>query len=166
MFIDESGIRTNYTPIYGWSKKGDECLGEAPAKWKSYTMLSSLDYNGETQTLFFEGAVNKAIFREFMEEILLPILKPGQIIVMDNLNIHKNSFNKDLFLDKGIKILYLPRYSPDLNPIEMMWSKIKNLLRKAKERNFLGLWREMSLAHMSVTPQDAQGWYHACGYSH
>lgn len=101
-----------------------------------------------------------------MENVLLSVVSAGDIIIMDNLNVHKNSFDKDLFTNKGVEIRYLPRYSPEYNPIEMMWSKIKTIIRKNEPRDFLSIWRVMSMAHMEVKQEDAQGWYKKSGYSH
>lgn len=101
-----------------------------------------------------------------MEEILLPKLSAGDIVIMDNLNVHKNSFDKSLFSKRGIEIKYLPRYSPEYNPIEMMWSKIKSIIRKMEPRDFISVWRETSIAHLDITPADARSWYKAAGYCH
>lgn len=147
-------------------KKGEDCIAYAPASWKTYSMLSSIDYNGKTNSIMVEGGVTKDIFKEFMEEIMLSSVKAGDTIILDNCSIHKNSFDIEKFLKKAVQIKYLPRYSPDLNPIEKMWSKIKTYLRKMKCRKFLDLWREVSVAHLNVTSQDAAGWYSCCGYIH
>lgn len=164
--LDEAAIKTNYTPLRGWSKKGTRCQGKRPGHWKTYTMLSYLTFNGKSEGLTFEGAVNKEIFSKFMEKVLLPNVKQGDIIIMDNLNVHKHGFNKELFIKKGVEIRYIPRYSPEFNPIEMMWSKIKNVIRKKEPREELGIWREVSIAHLDVSEQDAHGWYKESGYCH
>lgn len=114
--------------------------------------------------MLFEGAVNKEIFREFMEEMLLPVLSSGNVVVMDNLNVHKNSYDKSLFDKKRVEIRHTPRYSPEYNPIEMMWSKVKGDLRKAEPRDELEIWRESSLSHLNVTPDMAHNWYKESGY--
>lgn len=129
-------------------------------------MLSFLKYDGSNGGLYIDGAVDKRIFRDFMEEVLLPQTKAGDIIIMDNARIHKNSFDAKKFEAKGVEIRYLPPYSPDLNPIEKMWSKIKSILRRFKPRNFNEIWRYGSEAHLDVTEGDAHGWYESCGYSH
>ena len=129
-------------------------------------MLSFLKYDGSTDGLFVDGAVDKPTFREFMEDILLPQIKEGEIVIMDNAKIHKNSFDEKKFKAKGVEIKYLPPYSPDLNPIEKMWSKIKSASRKFKPRNFNEIWSFGSEAHLDVTANDARGWYLSCGYSH
>lgn len=129
-------------------------------------MLSYLKYNGETDGLIFSGGTDKATFKNFMEEILLPAAKAGDIVIMDNLKVHKNSFDKMLFEKKGVEIKYLPRYSPEYNPIEMMWSKVKTYTRKKEPWDFFSLWRETSIAKLDITPEDAHGWYKHSGYCH
>ena len=163
-FIDESAAKTDLVPLRGWAKK--RCFGSKPGSWKTVSMLSFLKYDGSTDGLFVDGAVDKPTFREFMEDILLPQIKEGEIVIMDNARIHKNSFDEKKFKAKGVEIKYLPPYSPDLNPIEKMWSKIKSASRKFKPRNFNEIWRFGSEAHLDVTANDARGWYLSCGYSH
>lgn len=129
-------------------------------------MLSYIRFNGQNDSLLVDGAVDKTVFKEFMEEIVLPATTPGDIVIMDNARIHKGSFDKKLFETKGVEIKYLPPYSPELNPIEKMWSKIKAALRRLQPRDFLDLWRRTSEAHLDVTAKDALGWYESCGYFH
>lgn len=164
--LDESSIKTNFTSLRGWSRKGERCKGIAPGRWKTYTVLSYLTYEGKTDCLIFPGAVNKQIFREFMEEVLLPVTKRGDVVIMDNLNVHKNSFSRELFERKGVEIRYTPRYSPEYNPIEMMWSKMKSDLRKQEPRKFSDVWRETSSSLLDVNSEMAENWYKASGYSH
>lgn len=114
--------------------------------------------------MIFEGAVDKELFKEFMEDMLLPTLSSGDVVVMDNLNVHKNSFDKRLFENKGIEVRHTPRYSPEYNPIEMMWSTIKSDLRKAEPRDEIGIWREASLSHLRITSEMAHNWYKESGY--
>lgn len=164
--LDESSVKTNYTPLRGWGERGKRIRGMAPGHWQTYTVLSYLTYDGKTDSLFFQGDVTKIIFREFMEEILLPATKEGDIIILDNLRVHKNSFNKKLFEDKGIIIKYIPRYSPEYNPIEMMWSVMKSDIRKKEPREFYDIWRETSLSLLNITPEMTRNWYRVSGYSH
>ena len=162
--LDESSIKTNYTPIYGWAEKGKRCKGLAPGRWKTYTILSYLTFEGKTESLIFPGAVDKVIFKEFMEEILLPVTQKGDVIIMDNLNVHKNGFSRELFEKRGVEIRYIPRYSPEYNPIEMMWSKMKSDLRKAEPREWYDIWRETSNSLLDVNCEMAKNWYKAGGY--
>ena len=127
-------------------------------------MLSFLKYDGSTDGLVIDGACNKETFREFMDEVLLPRTSPGDVVIMDNARIHKKSFDIALFETKGVEIRYLPAYSPDFNPIEKMWSKVKSIMRQHKPRTFNEIWRRSSEAHLDVTAKDALGWYESCGY--
>ena len=117
-------------------------------------------------SLTIEGAFNKSIFKEYMENQLLPLLKRGYTLVMDNLSVHKNSFDIAKFSQRGINIKYLPRYSPDLNPIELMWSKVKPILRQIGAGTRDELWHATNEALWAVTTKDIAGWYKHCGYFH
>lgn len=150
----------------GWAKKGQRCLGHRPGHWNTYTILSYLKYDGSTDGIIFSGGTDKNTFKNFMEKVLLPVVKSGDIIIMDNLNVHKNSFDKIKFNQKDVEIKYLPRYSPEYNPIEMMWSKIKTEIRKKEPRDFLSIWRETSVAKLKITQEDVHGWYKESGYCH
>lgn len=118
------------------------------------------------QSTTVEGAFKKESFKEYMEDILLPSLKRGDIVIMDNLSIHKNSFDKKKFKRRGIEIRYLPRYSPDQNPIELMWAKIKMIIRKACGRNGDEIWEATNESLWTVTPENIEGWFRGCGYFH
>lgn len=166
VFLDESGIRTNATTGYGWSPRGQRCFGKAPCGWKSYSLLSAISQDEIVEGIVLEGALNKPTFKYFMEELLLPRLAGGSIVVMDNLRVHKNSFNMRKFRKKGIEIIYLPPYSPDLNPIENMWSKVKEMIKKSNPRNLLEIWMAMNNAFFAVTPANLAGWFKHCGYYH
>lgn len=166
VFIDETGIRTNCTPRYGWSERGKPCIGSAPGSWKSYSRVAAISLAGVGMATTVEGAFNKASFKEYMEDILLPSLKRGDTVIMDNLSIHKNSFDVRRFSRRGIKIKYLPRYSPDFNPIENMWSKVKQIIRKKEPRSGDQIWHAMNEALWSVTTENIAGWLRGCGYFH
>ena len=125
-------------------------------------MLSSIRLNGSNENILFENGLNKETFQYFMNDVLLPGLKAGDIVIMDNCSAHKISFAA--LEKKGIKVKSLPRYSPDFNPIESMWSQIKGKLRKREPRDFIELWREVSIAHLEVTAENAAGWFKGCGY--
>lgn len=129
-------------------------------------MLSSIRLNGQSEGIIFDGGVSKEIFREYIEEVLLPSLKPGDIIVMDNLRAHNAEFNLRKFKRRKVEIRRLPPYSPDLNPIEMMWSQIKNRLRRVSPKDRIEMWREVSYAHLEVTPEMAHNWFESIGYVH
>ena len=127
-------------------------------------MLSSIRHDGSTEAIVVDGPMNKAMFTAYIEQILAPSLQPGDIVIMDNLAAHKNESVRTIIASKGATLLYLPPYSPDLNPIEKMWSKVKQLLRGAKARGFEELIQAVANALDRVTPNDAKGWFTSCGY--
>lgn len=166
VFIDETGIRTNCTPRYGWSKRGEPCIGKAPCSWKSYSTVAAIRLSGVGEATTVEGAFNKPLFKEYMESALLPSLTRGDVVIMDNLSVHKNSFDERKFKRRGIAIKYLPRYSPDLNPIEEMWANVKRIIRKIEPRSGDEIWWAMNEALWSVTSENIAGWFRGCGYFH
>lgn len=164
--LDETGIRTNITPVNGWSLKGQRCFGYTPGYWKSYSILSAISSTKIMESILIDGALNKPTFKYFMEDLLLPQLEPYTIIIMDNLSVHKNSFDISRFNKKHIEIKYLPPYSPDLNPIENMWSKVKAIIKKMNPRNFDDIWNALNEALWSITSSNLTGWFKHCGYLH
>ncbi len=168
VFIDESGVRTNHSPRYGWSASNDRCIGYAPCSWQSVNVIGALrlEEKWAPTAVICEENVTGAVFKEFMEDVLLPTLEKGDIVIMDNASIHKNSFNKKLFSRRGILIVYLPPYCPELNPIENLWSKMKSILRKIGARTKDALFSAINQALWAVTPEDRQGWFSGCGYIH
>lgn len=128
-------------------------------------MISSVRLDGTTACLAIEGATDTAVFQAYVREVLVPTLRPGDIVVLDNLAPHKNDQTIALITAAGAEARFLPAYSPDLNPIEMMWSKVKALLRAAEARTHADLLAAIGHALRAVTPEDAQGWFAACGYS-
>lgn len=127
-------------------------------------MLSSIRLNGSSECIVFDGAVDKKMFGAYMEGVLLPELHPGDIVIMDNLSAHKNSFDIIMFTSKGITIKYLPAYSPDLNPIEKMWSKVKAKLREYQARDDDALFIAIGEAFRFITASNAEGWFEGCRY--
>jgi transposase len=128
-------------------------------------MISSLRFDGTTACMALEGATDTESFRAYVRAVLKPTLRPGDIVVMDNLSPHKSDPTLALISAVGAQVLFLPAYSPDLNPIEKMWSKIKALLRAIQARNPADLVRAIGQALAQVTAQDALGWFVSCGYS-
>ncbi len=128
-------------------------------------MISSVRLDGTTACMTIEGATNTEVFQAYVREVLVPSLRPGDIVVMDNLGAHKNELTLTLIEQAGAEARFLPAYSPDLNPIEMMWSKVKALLRKAQARNHPDLLVAIASALNAVTPADTLGWFTHCGYS-
>lgn len=128
-------------------------------------MMSSLRLDGTTACMALDGTTDTESFRAYVESVLIPTLRPGDTVVMDNLSPHKSDPTLALILQAGAFVLFLPAYSPDLNPIEKMWSKIKSLLRTAEARTPMDLITAIGQALAKVTPQDALGWFASCGYS-
>ena len=129
------------------------------------TMISSLRLDGSTACMALDGATDTEAFRAYVREVLAPTLRPGDLVVMDNLSPHKSDQTLALIASAGAQVLFLPAYSPDLNPIEKMWSKVKGLLRSAEARTPGDLITAIGHALAKVTPQDALGWFASCGYS-
>jgi transposase len=128
-------------------------------------MISSIRLDGRTAALAIEGATDTEVFQVYVREVLCPTLRPGDIVVMDNLSPHKSEPTLDLIRQAGAKVLFLPAYSPDLNPIELMWSKVKTYLRSAQARTAEALVHTIAAALATVTAQDAINWFAHCGYS-
>jgi len=153
------------TRLYGRASNGKRCYDKAPCgRWETVTVLSSIRLDGETESVMFEGAVDRAMFEAYIEQILGPGLRPGDIVVMDNLGAHKSQVAKEFVESRSASYLFLPAYSPDFNPIEKMWSKIKQILRSLQARTQEELFDAVAKALNMVTADDAQGWFTSCGY--
>jgi len=165
VFVDECSTNTSLSPIYGWSRRGQRVCFEAPRNWgANVTLPSSISLEGMGPSLAVEGATTKAVFEAYLKRVLAPALKPGQIVVMDNLSSHKGSRVRELIEGRGCELMYLPPYSPDLNPIEEAFSKLKALLRKAGARTREALLEAMGRALDAVTASDARGFFEHRGY--
>lgn len=165
MFLDESGINTDMTSQYGRSKGKVRVVDSVPLNTpQSTTLLSSIRLDGGTVSVAFEGALKKERFLEYLRDHLIPNLRKGDYVVMDNLSSHKVEGVSKLIHLAGAHLLYLPPYSPDLNPIEKMWSKIKAYFRRQKLRTRELLLEALPSAFASVTPSDCRGWFTSCGY--
>lgn len=155
------------TRLYGRAMLGQRCFDSAPdGRWERTTLLSALRVTGETQSMVFEGAVDTKMYEGYIEKFLLPTLNSGDIVIADNLNVHKSENVKRMVEEAGASYIPLPPYSPDLNPIEKMWSKIKQYLRGIKARTQESLEAAIGYALDTITPEDAQGWFASCGYGH
>ena len=163
--MDESGINTGMTRLYGRGEIGQRVVDYVPdTRWESLTILSSLRMDGTTEALVFEGALNGEMFIGYMKNCLAPTLKEGDVVIMDNLSSHKVKGLDEIVEERGARIEYLPPYSPDLNPVENMWLKVKAHLRHVKERCKEALFEAVGAALGTITDQDAQGWFKHCGY--
>ena len=134
-------------------------------RWQTTTMISSMRVDGTTACMTLEGATDTEVFRVYVQQVLGPTLRAGDVVIMDNLSPHKNEGTLGLIQERGAQVRFLPAYSPDLNPIEMMWSKVKNSLRSAEARTQSALARAVAAALASITAQDARNWFAHCGYS-
>jgi len=154
------------TRLRGRALRGRRLLAKAPhGHWRTTTMISSVRLDGTTACMTIDGATDTAVFQAYVRAVLVPSLRPGDIVIMDNLAPHKNEQTLALIAAAGATARFLPAYSPDLNPIEMMWSKVKALLRKAEARSAEELQNAIGQALRQVSPENARGWFAACGYS-
>ena len=166
IFIDESCAKTNMTRLYARAKGGTRARDSAPhGHWNATTMLGSIRLDGRNASMTLDGATDGAAFGEYVRHVLTPTLRAGDIVVWDNLSAHRSAVAREAIEAVGAQILPLPPYSPDLNPIEKMWSKVKALLRAAKARTKEELHKAIGLALQAVTPEDALGWFQSCGYT-
>ena len=166
IFLDESGASTNLTRQRGRALRGQRVPGAHPhGHWKVTTMIASVRADGSTAAMAIVGATDTPVFRSYVEEVLGPTLRAGDVVVMDNLSPHKNEATLELIRSKGAEPRFLPPYSPDLNPIEMMWSKVKASLRATQARTLPRLQKAIAHALTQVTASDARSWFAACGYS-
>jgi transposase len=166
VFLDESAAKTNMTRLRGRAPRGERVHDRAPAgHWCTTTMIGSVRLDGTTACMTIQDATDTDVFRAFVQAVLIPTLKPGDVVVADNLSPHKHPETIGLMEQAGARVRFLPPYSPDLNPIEKMWSKIKAALRSAKARTQAALNDAIAAALASVTREDALGWFASCGYS-
>ncbi len=165
VFVDEMGANASLSPLYAWSRKGERALGSAPRNWgKNVTLLASITPGGVGPCLAVEGATTREVFEAYLERALAPTLRPGRVVVMDNLSAHKGGRVREIVEGAGCELVYLPPYSPDLNPIEQAFAKVKGLLRKAEARTREALVEAMGRALDAVTARDARGFFGHCGY--
>jgi transposase len=165
LFMDESGAKTNMTRLYGRGARGARVYDRVPCgRWETTTMIAAVGRNGPQAPWVIEGPMDGTAFAVWAEQVLAPTLESGDLVVMDNLSVHKNVAARAAIEAAGAKVWYLPPYSPDLNPIEKMWSKIKTYLRAAEARTEQTLQEVIGAALKTVTANDAQGWFTSCGY--
>jgi len=164
-FIDESGINIAMTRLYGRAPRGERALGSAPQNYgQNVTILGALSCTGLEAVMTIEGATDADVFRAYVREVLCPTLREGDIVIADNLSAHKVAGVQEAIAATGARLLYLPPYSPDLNPIERCWSKIKTFLRAAKARTREALDAAVTRALATVTASDARAWFAHSGY--
>jgi len=151
---------------WGWAEKGERVPEAIPAgHWRSFTLLGAMTTSGLLATMTIEAATDGDVFRAFVEQVLCPRLQPGQVVVMDNLSAHKAAAVRQVIEAVGARLLYLPPYSPDLNPIEKCWAKIKQVLRSLKARTSEAREAAMTAALATISAENARAWFQYCGYT-
>jgi transposase len=165
VFVDEMGSNTSLHELYAYSPRGQRAYRSvARNRGKNTTLLSSMSLRGIGPSMVVEGAVDGAVFEGYLREMVVPALEEGDVMVMDNLSAHKGEGVRELIESTGAEVLYLPPYSPEFNPIEEAFSKIKNLLRKAGARVREALVEAIGQALYEVTEEDARAFFEHCGY--
>lgn len=153
------------TRRYGWAPRPQRVSEAVPAgHWRTLTVLAALTLEGVLASMTIESPTDGDVFLAFLEQVLGPRLEPGHIVILDNLGAHKVEGVRELIESRGAQLLYLPPYSPDFNPIEQAWSKVKQLLRGAKARLLDQLEPAIARSIAAITPQNAQAFFHHCGY--
>lgn len=168
--MDESGANITLTPRYGRALRGERCIGQVPpgALWawgKNTTLMAAMTLEGIQTAAVIEGAMDRPVFDRFVEQFLIPILRPGQKIIWDNLSVHKSVDAEELIRAAECDVTFLPPYSPDFNPIEQAFSKLKAHLRRANQRTVDGVWEAIGNGLDQITATDARGWFQHCGYA-
>jgi transposase len=165
VFVDECSTNISLSPIYARAPKGERARGKAPRNWgKNVSLVCAIDSGGVKSSMSVEGAVDGRAFEAYVERFLAPELERGQIVVMDNLSVHKSKRVKRLIEQTGATLLFLPPYSPDMNPIEEAFSKLKAALRKAGTRRREALVEATGRALEAITLEDIRGFFSHCGY--
>ena len=165
VFLDEIGANTALTRLRGRAPRGERLVEDVPqGQWQTTTLISAVRLAGVVASLVFAGATDAAAFLTYVRQVLLPALQPGDIVVLDNLSAHKVQAVARVLRRAGVGVWYLPPYSPDLNPIEKVWAKVKAWLRRAKARTTEALWQAITAALQAVTAEDCRGCFEFCGY--
>ncbi len=165
VFVDEMGTHTSLAPMYGYAPVGERAFFKIPRnRGRNTTLLCSLHAQGIGPSMAVEGATTREVFEVYVEGFLAPELEPGQVVIMDTHGAHRPSRIRELIEGRGCELLYLPPYSPDFNPIEEAFAKIKGVLRKAEARNREALIEAIGRAISAVTAQDVRGFFEHCGY--
>jgi transposase len=165
VFIDETWAKTNMTRLRGRCPLGERLIAKVPhGHWTTTTLIAALDHNGMRCSTTVDGAVNRDVFEAFVEHVLVPVLTVGDVVVMDNLSSHKGRRVRAMVEAAGATLLFLPPYSPDLNPIELAFAKLKQLLRSAGHRTMTALWQDVQRMLDLISPDDAANFLRHCGY--
>lgn len=165
VFVDESGANRALCPRFGYAPRGQRCFGQAPRnRGPNTSILAALTPQGLLPTMTVEGATNKEVFATFLDKFLCPALSKGQTVVLDNLAVHKSEEVRAKIEARGCRLWFLPAYSPDFNPIEHAFAKLKTFLRKARARSQDTLQSAIGAGLDTITAQDARGWFKHCGF--
>ena len=167
IFIDETSVKTNMTRQYGRSARGNRLRAEAPfGKWSTQTFIAGLRADGVVAPFVVDGALDGEAFDIYVRTQLAPTLRPGDIVILDTLNVHKSLRAAKALAERGASFLFLPRYSPDLNPIEMAFAKLKAHLRAGAHRTIDALWRAIGSICDLFSPEECLNYFRAAGYVH
>ncbi len=165
VFVDECGSTIALTRLYARAPRGQRAYGAVPRNWgKNITLIAGLTLSGIQAPFILEGAIDTLAFETYVEQVLAPSLSPGQVVVLDNLSVHKGERVRAAIEARGCQVLFLPAYSPDLTPIEEAFSKLKTWLRRLGARTREALEEAIAQALTQITVQDAHGWFWHCGY--
>jgi transposase len=165
VFVDETWASTTMARRYGRAPAGERVVGPVPqGHWQTTTFVAALRSGGLTAPMVVDGAINGDLFTAYVAQVLVPTLQPGDVVVMDNLSCHKRSGVREAIEGAGCTPLYLPPYSPDLNPIELAFAKLKALLRKAAQRTVPGLWAFLGQVLDAFAPEECRNYFRHCGY--
>ena len=166
MFIDETWIKTNMAPIRGWGPKGERLIGFAPdGRWRTLTFLGALRIGALTEPCVIDGPINGAVFRAYVEQFLVPTLRPGDIVVLDNLGSHRSRTVRQAIIAAGAKLAFLPPYSPDLNPIEQVFAKVKHWMRMAQVRSIDAIHERIAELVRTITKSECENYLRNAGYA-
>lgn len=166
IFLDETSMSTTMTPLRARSQRGTRAIGQVPGgKWSTLTLLATLTPTGLGPALQVDGAVDRHVFDTFIATTLAPSLCPGQTVVLDNLSVHKSATARALIEAAGCALVFLPTYSPDFNPIEQAFAKLKHLLRQAEARSVEAIMTTTRACYPLITPTDTIGFYRDAGYN-
>jgi transposase len=166
VFIDETWAKTNMTRTHGRAPKGRRLVAKVPhGRWRTLTFLAALRHDRIEAPCVIDGPINGQSFLAYVEQVLVPALKPGDIVIIDNLGSHKGKAIRRALRAAGAKLFYLPPYSPDLNPIEQVFAKLKTLLRKAAERTVEATWKRIGVLLACFTPQECANYFVNTGYA-
>jgi len=164
--VDETWTSTNMVPLYGWSPVGERCFADAPhGHWLTQTCIAGLTPSGLIAPFVFDGPINGESFLAYIEQILVPELSPRNTVILDNLGSHKSKAVRQAIRQTGARLLFLPPYSPDLNPIEQAFAKIKHMLRKARQRTITGVWQTVGDIIRTFSAEECQNYFINAGWS-